>query len=481
MPIAKKQRLDLPLPAEDETAFSLLARACRLSGYRSSLAGQAILGDARAGLIFDFPRGLSELSRQIRGAHEDPRRLAMDLTVAPYYTKFRKAEVAEKVLGQICGSSVAILKDNLGLRASANGPKFPVRACPECMAEDRDTHGVAYWHRSLQLPGVVVCQSHGTPLLESSAIAQGKQRSFFLPDELSWDRRQGLSQGRNAYQHAVRIAALSQSALLTSLPGGFQPETLHFTYRHALRTKGLVSRRGRLRAENLRHALTGHIATLPEAIRLCRPELSREVESLICIIRTQTQTFNTLPHLVLIDLLFETWDHFASIYQWESALLHHNSLSTGTGDASVNTYAHRHLGARLEKHEFKRNACRALLIDCVFRNASASRSQRAKVCGAVWRWLYRNDQEWLNANTPAALPRGRRYSTWVDWPNRDAKLIELIDRSDRVASFPTSARVTPNTVLRSVGPLPFSVQLHRMPKARVRLSELADQIRLLRK
>jgi len=36
--------------------------------------------------------------------------------------------------------------------------------CPKCVKEDQDTYGVSYWHREHQIPGVIWCNKHGSPL-----------------------------------------------------------------------------------------------------------------------------------------------------------------------------------------------------------------------------------------------------------------------------------------------------------------------------
>ncbi len=41
------------------------------------------------------------------------------------------------------------------------------RFCPECLEEDEKGKGVAYWHRSHQIPGIPWCQKHGSRLLNS--------------------------------------------------------------------------------------------------------------------------------------------------------------------------------------------------------------------------------------------------------------------------------------------------------------------------
>lgn len=467
----------VPMLAPDETAFSLLARTHYICGAQSSRATSRSLlgGDAHAGLIFDFPRQLAALASRLPGPLSDPRTLASEATVLPFYVRFRNPSVAALATAKVCGPSVAALKDDLGLRASAAGTGGMVKACPECMAADASALGVAYWHRTLQLPGVTVCPAHRISLLQSASVGQGKQRRFFLPHELRWTSTNGRQCDARPDAGALRIAELSAAALSFALPGGFSPETLHFTYRHGLKSAGFLSRGGRLRASALQHQLQAHLAHLPASIRLCRPELARETEILIAMLRSRAQTFNTLPHLVLIDFLFDSWGHFATTYDWERTMGASHAVTSATRSPTMrpNQPEVRAFGADATKHE----QCIRVIVDYVRERPMATRTQLVMACGGAWRWLYRNDRTWLDANAPPPIPRGRGYGSWVDWERRDAMLTDLIGREDRVDAFPPKARITPRTILKTVGRLPFAVQLNRMPRAMAKLMEIAGQIR----
>lgn len=469
----------VPLLAPDETAFSLLARTGSICGPQNSkaLCGSLLGGDERAGLIFDFPQRLAALASYLPGRLSDPATLASQATVLPFYVRFRDSAVTSKAITKMCGPSVAALKDDLGLRASAAGTGAMVKACPECMAADISTIGVPYWHRALQLPGVTICPTHRIPLLESASVRQGKQCRFFLPHELHWTSPYGRRSGTRPDPNALRFAMLSTAALSAELPGGFNPETLHFTYRHGLKSAGFLSPRGWLRATALQHHLRAYVACLPDSVRLCRPELGRETDILIAILRSRTETFNTLPHLALIDFLFECWAHFVATYDWERSMGSSRAIDSAKLAPSTPICQCKVRAGSAIKHEQCTRAIELYLRE----HPAAFRTQVARACGGAWRWLYRHDRTWLDANAPPPIPRGRRYISWVDWEQRDTTLVGLIESKDRVESFPPSARATPKTVLKTLGRLQFSVQLDKMPNSMAKLVEIALQIRYQRK
>jgi hypothetical protein len=467
----------LPAIALDETVFSLLARAQYLNGYDSAKAtSRIILGDDRAALLFDFPRRLADLSLHLPGPLSDPAALATTATCLPFFTRFRNRLVEERAIQKMCSRSVAALKDDLGLRASAAGPLSMVKACRDCMAEDTAKHGVAYWHRVHQLPGVTVCPVHRAPLVQSTPVKQGKQPTLFLPHDLRWAC--AVSQKRNVGTNdcSLSLAELAAAALSQPLPGGFSAEALYHTYRHGLKAAGFLSQGNRLRLASLQHYLDAYVARLPASVRLCRPELSRETHALVDILRARTRTFNTLPHLVLIDVLFGSWSHFISTYEWECAMCRDaNPLhSSPTDRSSEIAYSGRPYTLR-DQSSWDR--CSATILGYVREHPDCTRSQLIKACGGPWRWLYRHDGSWLDANAPRPLPRRRSYATWVNWAKRDAALVELIERENLAWKFSRTSRITSQTILRTLGQVPFSVQLGKMPKSAARLADIAEQIR----
>lgn len=465
--------------APDETAFSLLARTRSICGAQNSKAicRSLLGGDEHAGLIFDFPQRLAALASHLPWPLCDPTALANQATVLPFYVRFRNPSVATRAIAKMCGPTVASLKDDLGLRASAAGTGAMVKTCPECMAADSAALGVPYWHRTLQLPGVTICPTHCVPLLESGSVGQGKQQRFRLPHELRWTSVRGQRFGARPDPCALRLSKLSAAALSAELPGGFSPGTLHFTYRHGLKSAGFLSPSGRLRASALQLQLRAHVARLPNSIRICRPELHRETEILIAILRSRTETFNTLPHLVLIDFLFESWAHFVSTYEWEGAMDFTYAVASVKQVPSAQPGSSKVRANSTTKHEQSIQVIEQYLRE----HTTALRTQVRTACGGAWRWLYRYDRTWLDANAPPPVPRGRRYVSWVDWERRDATLVDLIDSKKRGESLAPAARITPRTVLRTMGRLPFSVQLNRMPRSMAKLTEIAEQIRRERK
>lgn len=65
-------------------------------------------------------------------------------------------------------------------------------SCESCRKSDASEYGIAYWHRSHQIPGALVCYRHRTPLQWSLSNQgphpreSGRQRFLLMPEEIEW-------------------------------------------------------------------------------------------------------------------------------------------------------------------------------------------------------------------------------------------------------------------------------------------------------
>lgn len=468
--------LNLPLLQYDETLFSLLSRTMLLSSQATSTdLSRLLLGNRRAALIFDYPHGLSTLARLMPPPLSSPVDIAIAATCLPFFVRFREPKFAQSAVEQICSGTVASLKRRLGLQACAVGASLPIKACPECMEEDVGSAGAAYWHRTPQLPGVAVCPAHRVGLITAKSMRQGKQTTLFLPSDLTWTRSADTQ--NKSSSSTLQFAKLAAAALQCRLPGQFDQHVLYHTYRHALKERQLLSRSGRLRLAELESKLRLHVSSLPRGVQLCRPELSREIVSLVDILRSKRETSNTLPNLVLIGMLFGTWEHFISVYEWESTMSPTQQCETQPPSATYRPSSiQRRLISPSERHRRRQEAVTSVLR-YLTEHPGASRSQIARDVGGPWRWLYRHDPDWLEKNCRKPLPPNRRYDTWVNWPQRDARLHALaMEQRDRI-SLSAGRRITVSTVLRELGPLPFAVQLAKMPRTAALLNDIVEEMR----
>lgn len=169
----------------DETLFSLCGRHHRFWGYSTSWqSAQVMFGGRRAGTHHDLPNGLDEFVLRTDASFGNADQIARNRTLLRYYSPFISPRATDTAIKSMRGPSVAHLKFQLGLLTSRFRANHPLKACANCMREDVERYGWAYWHLRHQFPGVWICPLHGEPLRTSIVKSSGVERFLWhLPEQ----------------------------------------------------------------------------------------------------------------------------------------------------------------------------------------------------------------------------------------------------------------------------------------------------------
>lgn len=181
--------LDLRLPItawfSDESFYSLCCRYHYVSGNAvAARSAQQLFGHSRNGTQHDFPSRIHVFAQRTQTLLGTPEEIIRTRTVMPFFLPWKSPQEAHHLMTMFCNGKAGKIKSLLGLPASRMRAHLPLKACPQCIHEDRQRVGVAYWHLTHQLPGVWVCLDHGCALLESTEKSSGVGRFLWaLPHE----------------------------------------------------------------------------------------------------------------------------------------------------------------------------------------------------------------------------------------------------------------------------------------------------------
>lgn len=312
----------LPVLHPDMTLYSLVAIAHRWGGSsRGEQPSSALFGSPHAGLRHDFPSHLDEFCRRTGSAFGHPEDIALNATVLPYFLRFRPPEVQTTAVALMRSETVESLKFVLGLPAGPSGASMPLCSCMDCVLDDIAAHGLAYWHRQHQLPGVFVCPNHGSPIRQSSIRIGGRGRStLFLPDDPEIIDTNTSTITCTQRPILLRLATLSAAALDRPLPGGYSPQILLATYQHGLKQQGLLTPSGQVRAGEFIKWLRDRYNSIAALGSFNRIIDEYYVEGMLRLVRKPRRNFHSACHLLLIDALFGSWEMFTSVYTWENQM-----------------------------------------------------------------------------------------------------------------------------------------------------------------
>lgn len=491
----------MPSPKPDELLYSLIARAARYLGHWSpkGLCG-AVYGRPSMLACPDLPGALSLLEGQAADAwHMSPRQMALDLTLAGYYTHFLGEEGRNRVVDDML-TGARHLHVRLGIcAATARAPSY-FRLCPVCTREDMACYGETYWRRCHHVPGVLVCPVHGVPLHESSV----RFRPVGRHEHVAAHPRM-LASGFGPLpctcdEAGTALALARANAALLDGPATCDGP-LH-DYRAALCACGYLGRHGdlqRLRADVL-SAFGGGL--LLDLFKARAPEYA--LQWLGEVVRTPRRRLHPLKHVLLREFLRlgshaeapgrqmlsapkKTWGIYrSSALREEAHRLAQGGLKTNAVARAMNIdwkTADRLLAPLPAPDAGKvgpggQAADMQAWLRLGAHNAGATRTQLRRAAPALYARLYRADRQWLLNHGPArATPvaAGAR----VDWVKRDRALVLAIKTQIRtIVSASPAVRASRSRVLGVLGMRAIVAHYgHKLPMTEAVLRVQCESVR----
>lgn len=457
----------------DETLFSLCSRQHLVMGNLApSTTSTAVLGLTQKFIKHDIPCGISALEQTGFNYCGSAESILLCHTIFPLFVPFQTQVKIEDAIRTIKGSRIDSLKYRLGLISSGFGADHPLNACPYCMHEDINAHGVAYWHLTHQYPGVLICPLHQAWLMVSTKSRRWSGRfEWSLPDE-DYLIEQASSQELWSRPAFLALAANVIDLASIGRTSSFDPCTVAAAYRTALlqveRPGSLLDRIKPLRSFHLFESL---------------PADEESTESFIDqMTRTPRRSIHPLKHLVLINWLFDGLNSFLEAYKTEASISDQQVACAPSREpveccplsnvwvAAKNTSRPKRLKGRLKEDLLiklaegvsKQKLCEEFQITVSTINKllranpttyaqalHAKKGHEINEHRAEWQhlhrlypelgvqalrskkpslyaWLYRNDKAWLMAEVQTFAKPARMNKHPVDWEARDSRLLSMI-------------------------------------------------------
>ncbi|MDZ4200556.1 MAG: TniQ family protein [Gallionella sp.] len=271
----------------------------------------------RKGLHFHIPSHLDAFCASTQLALGSAETIVQTATTIPYYTIFRSPGVAARVLKLARGNSSHGVSQTLGMAKTATHAHPPRRSCHTCIQSDKAKLGFAYWRRDHQLPGVLVCQEHGTPLLslphDHTSIRSGN---------LLWPNNDWESLNASAHPEwpttsltaLRRIAQLAADMSRGALVEGYSIRKMRSALLSPLVERNLIAPDGSLivaKALNDYESHHGAITSAPEIAFAAK----HSIRPLVYLLRQDNCRTHPLEWMLIIDWLFGDWATFEKCYQ----------------------------------------------------------------------------------------------------------------------------------------------------------------------
>lgn len=434
----------MPTLAPDMSFYSLLAVTKRLNGIgKAEQISQLLFSNSSSALRHDFPSNLNVFCDRTGNAFGNPVEVATNTSVLPYFLRFRTENVHYEAWKLMLGSTVEPLKFVLGLPPGPSGSMMPLCYCRECLDEDVSNFGYPYWHRKHQLPSVLVCPTHLTPLNYANLRIDGRGRSgLFLPDDSEIQKYQSSIALGRAQPILERLSSLSSMALENELSTQYSPDSLRAAYLHGLKQQGLLTPSGHIRAREFIGRLTKHYEIITHLSPFDRIIGKDTVEGMLRLVRKPRGNFHTASHLIMIDFLFGDWKLFNSVYLWEQQM---DLPLEAQNDFKLTSHNYHNLDSNLEH--------RLLELVNRFKNKEGSFSSIAKQLDININTAMR----WLGKLGLIEIPRKPRALT----PDIKKNVISLLKQGLPLKAIASQTGLSSSTIDRICNEEPHLQQIWR--------------------
>ena len=174
-----------PTPYPDETFYSVICRYDLLKGRNSFRGTSEELFGKRINLNADIPHCIGSLVKHLpKKTGLTAETFIQKTTLLPYYKPFISEERENVFRKYMTADTESSETDffSLGIGKLRHPKNTHIKFCKECWEEDIKKYGEPYWHRIHQVPGVIVCPTHGSILMNSTFYLGQTAHDLFVAD-----------------------------------------------------------------------------------------------------------------------------------------------------------------------------------------------------------------------------------------------------------------------------------------------------------
>ena len=309
----------VPELREDETLYSWCARFHRLNGgYESRATSRVLFGHPTAGLWHDIPGHMGNFQLKTRGALGESRELLLKRTLFGFHSPFLPVELEDQLLQQLLTGGSTNVRKQLGLSRYGSPAFNALKFCPDCVRQQIQERGFAWWQTSQQLPTSLICRTHGEWLCR---CAERQVRGIFPDFQSLLESRQGIASEHPVLSSAdlEQLSRLSNWGVALKEVNGlkFTDETLRHCYQFQAKTHGWFTFLGTVRMQKLRDEFVGKYGGI---LQLFGSDFFGDLYDanagfLAHVFRRHPSRRHPLKHILLTNFLFNSAEEFLEVYK----------------------------------------------------------------------------------------------------------------------------------------------------------------------
>ena len=307
----------LPEAQNDQTLYSWSTVYHKASGnIDAGTTSRQLFGQSDAAFTPDLPSRLDFLQTATRAHLGDAETVARTRTLAGFFRPFFPEDKYQKLITAMRGDRPGAIKAELGLSRSGIISSQNFKVCPECMEEESNHLGYAYWHTEHQWPSCALCGLHHVLLWCFDSNCAGKSgRLFYQPKGIvpsGWIRPAASAEAK---QSLMKLLAWSKQLVGDNVLH-LDEEVLRCAYLLRAKQRSWIAFDGTLRLQKLKDSFDSayrEIATLP-GFSIAAETDGPNSGFLGGMFRKVVGQRHPLKHLLLLNFLFDGPEDFQKAY-----------------------------------------------------------------------------------------------------------------------------------------------------------------------
>lgn len=294
-----------PIPYPDEILSSILARYSVRSGNMKIVYNlEDIFGTRNMIAVMELPTKINALVGNLPfGTKYTSDYFIYNHTLFPYYAAFIPEGRGKQIISSMkTGAGDVYMK--IGAVTSRVALNEYYKFCPQCVKEDTNLYGEAYWHRLHQTTGVFVCSKHQVPLHNSRILVRGGNRQIYHPalHEYCIEDDNNIKHSPDVMDRLINLAQDIEILLNNNL--GYRP-SLWFKnkYRSRLVDMGYAKLNNTIHQKKLSNDISEFYGEEFLELVQCSIPIKGECKWISDIVRDNEIVSHTLRHLLLARFL----------------------------------------------------------------------------------------------------------------------------------------------------------------------------------
>lgn len=445
-----------PYIYEDETFYSLVSRYRVWSGNTNSKALlRELYGKESVTASKHLPSNFIGLKHKLPSNYEvSIEEFINKTTLYKYYLAFSDSERANIVFELMKSGDGSKIFSTLGLSNNNMSNKNNLKYCKECIREDKEKYGEAYWHREHQITGILICDKHKTSLFKVLNEEVKNRQEFININHFNYKAKEIVVE-LDEEIIKKQISLINNSRyLLNDFYVHKNKEFFRDYYINKLVMLGIADGKHKVNQDILHQKFIEFYGHKYLHLVNCDVSVGDNNSWLTKITRKHRTFFHPLYHLLMIDL-----------------------LGIDIKELFNNREFHYTFSKKIKKDINEINLKREKWLNFIKENPHSTTTEIRVFDRGVYDFLYRYDKAWLRENSPKRKRKQGKNN--INWKKRDEEVLkkvkdilpELLDESIK------PVRVTKGLIGRKIGEVTLiEKKLDNIPKSKELINSIVESI-----